>query len=86
MLEWFEEWHVSDEKYSNGIHSADTNWLEVYANRDKFMQMTEECGAPVDMQALIWEALQSTSDKLDTERGGRRCAYACRQPSWRSLP
>ena len=45
MRDWFEAWHRGEAKYSTGIHAPDTDWLAVYEDRSKFMEMTLECGA-----------------------------------------
>ena len=69
MRDWFEAWHRGEAQYRTGTHAPDTDWLAVYEDRDKFMEMTLECGANDELRGLIWDALQSTRSKLDD--GGR---------------
>ena len=90
MLEWFLDWHKSEDKYSTGIHSPDTNWLDVYENREMWMEMTAECGAEEDLRGLIWDALQSTRGKLDEDTGNgslrqHMAAVLCESPPLRTL-
>ena len=73
MRDWFEAWHRGEAKYSTGIHAPDTDWLEVYEDRSKFMEMTLECGASDELRGLIWDAMQSTRTKLEEGDRGSAC-------------
>jgi len=53
MRDWFEKWHKGEDQYSRGIHDPETDWLAVYEDREKFMAMTAECGAEVELRELI---------------------------------
>ena len=53
MRDWFEAWHRGEAKYRTGIHAPDTDWLAVYEDRSKFMEMTLECGANDELRGLI---------------------------------
>ena len=70
MRDWFEAWHKGEAKYSTGIHDPATDWLSMYEDRSKFMEMTLECGANEELRGLIWNALQSTRSKLDDGGAG----------------
>jgi hypothetical protein len=71
MVNFFAKWHQGDVHSSEGIHSAETDWLSVYEDYDTYTELTEAIGVPLELRNLIWEAMQSTRPKLDGEENGR---------------
>jgi hypothetical protein len=69
MADFFEKWHRGDVHCSEGIHSPEVDWLTVYENYEMFIELTNATGVPLELRDLIWQAMQSTSDKLDERKG-----------------
>ena len=64
-----EEWHRGDDYFRSEIHDPENDWLELYENHDKFIEMTKACEAPLELRELIWTAMQSTRDAFDESDG-----------------
>ena len=66
----FFKWHAGTVDALTGINEKRPDWQLLLDSKEKFDLVMSDAKVPRKELSIIWEALQSTSDKLDTERGG----------------